>query len=373
MAVHESVYGPKASFRDNSAYGRYRGQSGRTDFMSRYLEQFQAAFIAPRESGVIRLRSMGTNCRVCRTRLREVAWIPKPAKRTATRRARQRRCNTSPASAIISCRKRCPAHCRSHGLQFAAAAAERSLRRIDLGHLVHDPARREPAHLDLSHRSLRRSRALREHVQRLDPLRGVKRSATRRRRNARWSPIPIPKKPTDFIEGMVNHGAAMVTSLHQVGMCVHVYAANRSMTERCFYNADGEMLIVPQLGRARFVTELGIVEASPSEIEVIPRGLPFRVELPDGPSRAAIFARTTAWRCGCRSSVFRSAPNGIPANVRDFLSPTVAYEDTAPHHIMPNSRANLWGGGNGSPPLNVVSSNFAVQIRSAPLHGDRQW
>jgi hypothetical protein len=50
-AVHESVYGPKASFRDNSAYGRHRGQSGRTDFMSRYLELFQAACIAPRESG----------------------------------------------------------------------------------------------------------------------------------------------------------------------------------------------------------------------------------------------------------------------------------------------------------------------------------
>src|SRR4029077_14965973 len=100
----------------------------------------------------------------------------------------------------------------------------------------------------------------------------------------RWSPIPIPKKPTDFIEGMVTIGGNGDVAT-QVGMCVHIYAANRSMTDRYFYNADGEMLIVPQLGRARFVTELGVVEAAPGEIVVIPRGLRFRVELPDGPSR----------------------------------------------------------------------------------------
>ena len=74
----------------------------------------------------------------------------------------------------------------------------------------------------------------------------------------------------------------------QVGMAVHVYAANTSMTERVFYNADGEMLIVPQQGRGRFVTELGIIEAACGEIVIMPRGLRFRVELPDGPSRGYI-------------------------------------------------------------------------------------
>jgi homogentisate 1,2-dioxygenase len=45
----------------------------------------------------------------------------------------------------------------------------------------------------------------------------------------RWSPIPIQKKPTDFIEGMVTMGGNGDVAT-QVGMCVHVYAANRSMT-----------------------------------------------------------------------------------------------------------------------------------------------
>src|SRR6516165_4007934 len=103
----------------------------------------------------------------------------------------------------------------------------------------------------------------------------------------RWSPLPIPKKPTDFIDGIVSFGGNGDVAT-QVGMCVHIYAANRSMTERYFYDADGEMLIVPQQGRARFVTELGVLEVANGEIAIIPRVLRFRVELPDGPSRGYI-------------------------------------------------------------------------------------
>src|SRR5277367_4631118 len=91
----------------------------------------------------------------------------------------------------------------------------------------------------------------------------------------RWSPIPIPQKPTDFVEGIVTLGGNGDVAT-QVGMAVHVYAANRSMTDRCFYNADGEMLIVPQQGRTRFVTELGVIEASQGDIVMIPRGLRFQ-------------------------------------------------------------------------------------------------
>ena len=66
----------------------------------------------------------------------------------------------------------------------------------------------------------------------------------------RWSPFPIPEAPTDFVEGIVTIGGNG-NAAEQTGMAVHVYAANRSMTDRYFYNADGEMLIVPQQGRVR--------------------------------------------------------------------------------------------------------------------------
>src|ERR1700728_2343509 len=53
----------------------------------------------------------------------------------------------------------------------------------------------------------------------------------------RWSPLPIPKEPTDFVEGMVTLGGnGDVTT--QAGMAIHIYPANRSMTDRVFYNAD---------------------------------------------------------------------------------------------------------------------------------------
>ena len=174
----------------------------------------------------------------------------------------------------------------------------------------------------------------------------------------RWSPVPIPKKPTDFIEGMVTMGGNGDVAT-QVGMAVHIYAANRSMTDRCFYNADGEMLIVPQQGRARFVTELGVIEAAPGEIVVIPRGLRFRVELPDGPSRGYV--------CENYGAMLRLpelgplGSNGL-ANARDFLAPVAAYEDTkAPCVMVAKFQGNLWAAEMDHSPLNVVAwhGNFA--------------
>ena len=93
--------------------------------------------------------------------------------------------------------------------------------------------------------------------------------------------------PTDFVESIVTM-AGNGDPHAQSGAAVHIYAANRSMTKRAFYNADGEMLIVPQRGRQRFVTELGVIDSEPQEIVVIPRGVRFRVELLDAEARGYV-------------------------------------------------------------------------------------
>ena len=103
----------------------------------------------------------------------------------------------------------------------------------------------------------------------------------------RWSPLPIPSAPTDFIAGLVTL-AANGDAAAQSGIAAHVYAANRSMADRFFSNSDGEMLFVPQQGRIRLATEMGVVEAAPGEIAVLPRAVKARVELPDGPSRGYV-------------------------------------------------------------------------------------
>jgi hypothetical protein len=51
---------------------------------------------------------------------------------------------------------------------------------------------------------------------------------------------------------------------------------------------DGELLIVPQLGRLRLATEFGTLDIEPQQVAVIPRGLRFRVELPDGQARGYV-------------------------------------------------------------------------------------
>ena len=81
----------------------------------------------------------------------------------------------------------------------------------------------------------------------------------------RWNPFPIPDAATDWIAGMHTITTAG-DALGQSGMAAHVYLANKSMVDDHFFNSDAEMLVVPQLGGLRFVTEMGIIEVQPGEI-----------------------------------------------------------------------------------------------------------
>ena len=174
----------------------------------------------------------------------------------------------------------------------------------------------------------------------------------------RWNPLPMPSVPTDFIEGIVTM-AGNGDPHTQTGAAVHLYAANRSMSRRVFYNADGEMLIVPQQGRQRFVTELGVIDAEPQEIVLIPRGVRFRVELLDGHARGYI--------CENYGANFRLpdlgpiGSNGL-ANSRDFLTPVAAYEDVdAPHELVTKFMGQLWSAQMDHSALDVVAwhGNYA--------------
>ena len=102
-----------------------------------------------------------------------------------------------------------------------------------------------------------------------------------------------------------------------------MYAANASMADACLANADGDFLLVPQQGRLRLVTEMGVLEVAPKEIAVVPRGVRFAVELPDGPSRCA--ARPPpAW------AAFLCAPSPPPAAMRAYSSPLALPKRNSP-------------------------------------------
>jgi homogentisate 1,2-dioxygenase len=168
----------------------------------------------------------------------------------------------------------------------------------------------------------------------------------------RWDPIPIPSAPADFVDGLVTIcGNGSINGMS--GMAAHVYAANRSMEGRFVYDADGELLLVPELGRVRLATELGILEAGPGEIAVIPRGVRFRVELPDGKARGYV--------CENYGAPFRPpdlgpiGANGL-ANARDFLTPVAAYEDVeGDFELVAKYQGSLFRAPIDHSPLDVVA------------------
>ncbi|MFY2763421.1 homogentisate 1,2-dioxygenase [Arenimonas sp. MALMAid1274] len=168
----------------------------------------------------------------------------------------------------------------------------------------------------------------------------------------RWSPRPMPATPTDWLDGlftMAGNGGPAAGS----GAGIHVYAANKDMDGRYFYDADGELLIVPQQGRLRIATEMGVLEVEPQEIAVIPRGVRFSVALPDGEARGYVCENF-----GAMLQLPDLGPigsNGL-ANPRDFLAPVAAYEDReGAFELVAKFQGNLWRADLGHCPLDVVA------------------
>jgi len=168
----------------------------------------------------------------------------------------------------------------------------------------------------------------------------------------RWSPRPMPKAPTDFVDGlftMAGNGSAAAQS----GVGIYIYAANRSMEGRFLYSADGELLVVPQLGRLRLATECGLIDVEPQQVALIPRGIRFRVELFDGEARGYVCENFGApLRLPYLGPI---GANGL-ANPRDFETPVAWYEDEiGEYELIAKFQGALWRAPIGHSPLDVVA------------------
>lgn len=139
----------------------------------------------------------------------------------------------------------------------------------------------------------------------------------------RWNPASVPQEPTDFLSGIRTMTTAG-DALGQSGMAAHVYVANTDMVDDHFFNADGELLVVPQVGGLRFITEMGVIEIKPGEICVLPRGLIFKVVPIDGPVRGYVCENY-----GAKLTLPNRGPIGANclANQRDFKTPVAWFEE----------------------------------------------
>ena len=182
----------------------------------------------------------------------------------------------------------------------------------------------------------------------------------------RWDPLPLPL-PTeldqdverqDFIDGLFTvAGNGDIRTRN--GMAVHLYAANKSMQDRYFVDSDGELLFVPEHNAIILHTELGPLRVSPGEIAVVPRGIRFRVELPDGTARGYLCENF-----GANFTLPERGPigaNGL-ANERDFRYPHAAFEERNHELTVVNKfGGNLWAATYDHSPLDVVAwhGNYA--------------
>ncbi len=138
----------------------------------------------------------------------------------------------------------------------------------------------------------------------------------------RWDPVDASGETT-WLTGMRTMTTAGDVNT-QVGMASHIYLVTESMVDSYFYSADSELLVVPQEGRLRFCTELGVIDLAPQEIAIIPRGLVYRVEVLEGPCRGFVCENY-----GQKFELPGRGPIGANclANPRDFKAPVAAYED----------------------------------------------
>ena len=176
----------------------------------------------------------------------------------------------------------------------------------------------------------------------------------------RWDPLPIPTDPTDFIDGITTI-ALNGDLMSQAGIGIHIYTCNKGMGDRYFYNADAEMLIVPEMGRLGFLTELGAIQAGAGSIVVIPRGVGFKVE-PHPEDK-----QCRGYICENYGALFRLpdlgpiGANGL-ANPRDFETPVAWYEDReGAFEQVAKFGGNLWSCSVDHSPLDVVAwhGNYA--------------
>lgn len=193
----------------------------------------------------------------------------------------------------------------------------------------------------------------------------------------RWDPLPIPTVPTDLIDGLTTI-AGNGDLFGQNGIAIHIYTCNKGMGDRYFYNADGEMLIVPEMGGLTIFTELGVLKVTPGYIAVIPRGLRFKIEIgvsnptvregASQPTVALTDVRATdatsaarGYICENYGSHFRLPELGpiganCLANARDFETPVAWFEDKDSEcEIVAKFGGHLWSCSLDHSPLDVVA------------------
>lgn len=169
----------------------------------------------------------------------------------------------------------------------------------------------------------------------------------------RWNPFDLDEEK-DWVHSLQLIAGAGDPTMKS-GLGILIFAAGKDMPENsAFYSADGDFLIVLQHGVLDIRTELGHILVRPNEICVIPRGIRYRVTLPEGPVRGYILE---LYQGHFELPELGPIGSNCLANARDFQAPVAAYtEDTdSPWEMMCKFNGHLFAAKQTHTPFDVVA------------------
>ncbi|KAE9976188.1 hypothetical protein EG328_002740 [Venturia inaequalis] len=169
----------------------------------------------------------------------------------------------------------------------------------------------------------------------------------------RWDPFDIDET-MDWVHSLhLVAGAGDPTM--KAGVGYYIFAAGKDMDPReAFYSADGDFLIVLQHGVLDIQTELGKILVRPNEICVIPRGIRYRVTLPEGPVRGYILE---LYQGHFQLPELGPIGSNCLANLRDFQAPVAHFdEDTNnTYTLLSKFSGHLFAAKQNHTPFDIVA------------------
>ena len=189
----------------------------------------------------------------------------------------------------------------------------------------------------------------------------------------RWDPLPIPDHAALLRRGHAHASPPPATCARRPAWARMSMSPPARWQDEYFYNADGEMLVLPQQGAAALLHRVRPHRRGARR----GGGDPARRE---DPRRAASTAPARGYVCENYGGAF-SLPERGPiganclANPRDFLTPVAAFED----RDAPGRMIVKWGGTLWAAEIDAFAARRgrlarqlrALQIRSAPILAGR--
>lgn len=178
----------------------------------------------------------------------------------------------------------------------------------------------------------------------------------------RWDPFDTDAS-VDWVRG-IKHLAGAGDPTAKRGLGIYLFAAGRDMDlNTAMYSSDGEMLIVAQQGVLDIQTEIGKLLVRPNEIVIIPRGIKYRVTLPEGPVRGYILE---LYQGHFVLPELGPIGSNCLANPRDFQVPCASFDmDTnTTWSIVNKYNGQLFIAKQNHTPFDVVAWHGRYVIRS---------